>query len=74
MDNETASAVGAIAEIFTDKSLQFDFHLQAGDMQFVANREIGHSRTEFHDPPDAKERRLLIRLWLRDQGAQGYIG
>jgi hypothetical protein len=74
MDNETASAVETIAEIFADKSLQFDFHLQAGDMQFVANREIGHSRTEFHDPVDAKERRLLIRLWLRDQGAQGYIG
>ncbi len=74
MDNETASAVEAIAEIFADKSLQFDFHLQAGDMQFVANREIGHSRTQFHDSVDAKERRLLIRLWLRDQGAQGYIG
>ena len=43
-------------------------------MQFVANREIGHSRTEFHDYHEAERRRLLIRLWLRDQGAPGYIG
>jgi alpha-ketoglutarate-dependent taurine dioxygenase len=72
MDNETAAAVEAIRDVFADPSLQFDFHLQAGEMQFVANREIGHSRTEFHD--EAERRRLLIRLWLRDEGAQGYMG
>jgi hypothetical protein len=74
MDNETAAAVEAIRDVFADWSLQFDFHLQAGDMQFVANREIGHSRTEFHDHEEAERRRLLIRLWLRNEGAQGYIG
>jgi hypothetical protein len=74
MDNETASAVEAIKDVFADPSLQFDFHLQAGEMQFVANREIGHSRTEFHDHDTAEQRRLLIRLWLRNEGAQGYMG
>ena len=74
MDNETAAAVEAIKDVFADPSLQFDFHLQAGEMQFVANREIGHSRTEFHDHGEAERRRLLIRLWLRNEGAQGYIG
>ena len=74
MDNETAAAVEAIRDVFADPSLQFDFHLQAGEMQFVANREIGHSRTEFHDHAAAEHRRLLVRLWLRNEGAQGYIG
>jgi hypothetical protein len=74
MDNETTAAVEAIKDVFADGALQFDFTLQAGDIQFVANREIGHSRTEFRDPPDAERRRLLIRLWLRNEGAQGYIG
>jgi alpha-ketoglutarate-dependent taurine dioxygenase len=74
MDNETAAAIEAIKEVFADPSLQFDFHLQAGEMQFVANREVGHSRTEFHDHDEAERRRLLIRLWLRNEGAQGYIG
>ncbi|MFI5002848.1 MAG: TauD/TfdA family dioxygenase [Reyranellales bacterium] len=74
MDNETAAAIEAIKDVFADPSLQFDFRLQAGDMQFVANREIGHSRTEFRDHDEAERRRLLIRLWLRNEGAQGYIG
>ena len=74
MDNETAAAIEAVAEIFRDPALRCEFRLQAGDMQFVANREIGHSRTEFHDYHEAERRRLLIRLWLRDQGAPGYIG
>lgn len=74
MDNETTAAVEAIRDVFADESLQFQFRLQAGDIQYVANREVGHSRTEFHDHDEPDRRRLLIRVWLRDQGAQGYIG
>ncbi len=74
MDNETAAAVEAVKDVFADPALQFDFYLKAGDMQFVANREIGHARTEFQDHDDAERRRLLIRLWLRNEGAQGYMG
>jgi alpha-ketoglutarate-dependent taurine dioxygenase len=74
VDNETNAAIEAIAEVFTDSALQFDFRLQAGEIQFAANREIGHSRTEFRDHDDAERRRLLVRLWLRNEGAQGYIG
>ena len=74
MDNETTAAVEAIKEVFADQTLQFQFRLEAGEIQYVANREIGHSRTEFHDFEEAERRRLLIRLWLRNEGAQGYIG
>jgi hypothetical protein len=74
MDNETTAAVEAIREVFADESLQYQFRLEAGQIQYVANREIGHSRTEFHDFQDVERRRLLIRLWLRNEGAQGYIG
>lgn len=74
MDNETTAAIEAIKDVFADSSLQFQFRLEAGQIQYVANRELGHSRTEFHDHDDAGRRRLLIRLWLRNDGAQGYIG
>jgi len=30
--------------------------------------------TEFHDYEESDRRRLLIRLWLRNEGAQGYMG
>ncbi|HEY4165484.1 MAG TPA: TauD/TfdA family dioxygenase [Reyranella sp.] len=74
MDNETTAALEAVKDVFADPSLQYQFRLQSGDIQFVANREIGHSRTEFHDFDETERRRLLVRLWLRDDGAQGYIG
>ncbi len=74
MDNATTAALEAVKEVFADPSLQYQFRLQAGDIQYVANREIGHSRTEFQDFEEAKRRRLLVRLWLRNDGAQGYIG
>ena len=74
LDNETTAALEAIKDVFADESLQFEFRLEAGEIQYVANREIGHSRTEFHDFEEAERHRLLIRLWLRNEGAQGYIG
>lgn len=74
MDNETAAALAAIDDVFRDPSLQFDFRLKEGEMQFVANREIGHSRTKFEDHAEVDKRRLLVRVWLRDHGAQGYMG
>jgi hypothetical protein len=73
-DNATTAALEAIKDVFADDSLQFQFRLEAGQIQYVANREVGHSRTEFHDFDEVERRRLLIRLWLRNEGAQGYIG
>ena len=48
--------------------------MQPGQLQYVNNREIGHSRTAFtdHDQPD--RRRCLVRMWLRDEGQRGYRG
>jgi len=73
-DAETAAALGAVATVFRDPTLQFTFMMKPGDMQFAANREIGHSRSEFTDQADPERRRLLIRLWLRNGGAPGYTG
>ena len=46
-----------------------------GDMQFVNNFVILHSRSEYRDAADAK--RHLVRLWLEDRksrrGATGLL-
>lgn len=42
--------------------MQLHMELRKGDIQFVNNFTILHSRTEYRDPPDRK--RHLIRLWL----------
>lgn len=44
--------------------LQVSMEMRKGDMQFVNNFVILHSRTEFHD--DAANSRHLVRLWLED--------
>jgi hypothetical protein len=42
--------------------LTMDLH--AGDMQFLNNQVVMHSRTEYEDHPEPSRRRDLIRLWL----------
>lgn len=42
--------------------LDMDFHV--GDIQFLSNRTILHSRTDYVDFPEAQRKRHLWRLWL----------
>ena len=44
--------------------LRLDMELQRGDVQFVHNHQIVHSRTAFDDHPAVEKRRHLLRLWL----------
>jgi len=48
--------------------------MQAGQFQFVNNKVIGHSRTQFEDFEEPDERRHLVRLWMRDKGDRSYPG
>ncbi len=51
-----------------DPALCYDMHLQPGDMQFVNNYVVLHSRTEYEDFPDPDRKRHLLRLWLFTPG------
>ena len=44
------------------------FHFEPGQIPIINKRVIGHRRMEFIDWPEADRKRLLVRLWLRDQG------
>ena len=54
-------ALDALAE---DPAIHLDMDFQPGDMQFVSNHWIMHSRTSFEDFPEPEKRRHLYRLWL----------
>jgi alpha-ketoglutarate-dependent taurine dioxygenase len=41
------------------------FQMERGDMQFVNNRFVLHSRTAFEDHPEPERRRNFLRLWMR---------
>jgi alpha-ketoglutarate-dependent taurine dioxygenase len=74
VDNEGATALAATLDIFEDPEVSIDFEFQPGEIQFVDNRTLGHSRTEFEDWPEPDHRRHLVRLWLRDHGRRAYTG
>jgi hypothetical protein len=46
--------------------LDMDFH--PGDIQFLNNRVVVHSRTDFEDFDEPERKRHLLRLWLRTPG------
>jgi alpha-ketoglutarate-dependent taurine dioxygenase len=68
------ASLAAMLDIFEDEALSIDFDLEPGQMQFVDNRALGHSRTAFDDYPDPEQKRHLVRLWLRDHGRRAYPG
>lgn len=74
VDNEGAAALAAMLETFEQPEMSIDFEFAPGEIQFVDNRTLGHSRTEFEDWPEPNRRRHLIRLWLRDHGRRAYTG
>jgi alpha-ketoglutarate-dependent taurine dioxygenase len=74
VDEAGAASLAAMLEIFDDEALSVDFELEPGQMQFVDNRALGHSRTAFADWPEPEKKRHLVRLWLRDRGRRAYPG
>src|SRR5438046_1209109 len=69
-----AAALAQTLEIFEEPGIAIDFDFAPGEIQFVDNRALGHSRTEFEDFPEPERRRHLVRLWLRDHGSRAYPG
>ncbi|WP_205752278.1 TauD/TfdA family dioxygenase [Cryptosporangium phraense] len=52
-------------EITQEPGLALDMHFQPGDVQWLLNYTVMHSRTGFVDYPEPSRRRHLLRLWLR---------
>ncbi len=74
IDSEGEAAIAAVLEIFEDDALSVDFDLEPGQIQFVHNRALGHSRTAFVDHPEPDHKRHLVRLWMREHGRRAYPG
>ena len=51
-----------------DPRLCVEMALERGDMQFVCNHALLHSRTAYEDAREPEHKRHLLRLWLRTPG------
>src|SRR5262249_14319156 len=58
-------AVEALEAVCRREDLAVQFDMRRGDMQFVNNRTVLHSRTAFEDHAEPELRRHFLRLWLR---------
>jgi hypothetical protein len=57
-------ALAFVEEVANRPGVFLDMDFQVGDIQFLSNRTILHSRTDYVDFPEPQRRRHLWRLWL----------
>ena len=55
----------------TCKRLSLHMILEVGDLQFLSNEHVLHSRTEYKDHAPPAPRRHLMRLWLATPEREG---
>ena len=57
-------AMAALDALAGDPALRLDMDFRPGDVQWLCNHGILHSRTAYEDWPEPARRRHLLRLWL----------
>lgn len=64
----TPEQIEGVAEIqnIADR-VRLDIEFEPGDIQFLNNYAIVHTRQGFEDAADISERRHLLRLWLKNE-------
>jgi hypothetical protein len=64
LSKDQLDAMDLINELNSSPELRLDMSFQAGEIQFINNYTVMHSRSPYEDYPDPALRRDLIRLWL----------
>ena len=65
LSDKEKEALNYMDEVCSRPDIRFEFLMEPGEMLFVNNCLIMHSRTQFEDSPDPALKRHLLRLWLR---------
>lgn len=63
-------ALEMLDNLTNDPRLNLQMEFRVGDMQFLHNQQILHSRADFEDWPEPERRRHLLRLWLAPKNAR----
>jgi Taurine catabolism dioxygenase TauD, TfdA family len=64
LNSEELEAIDLLDQLADNDRLALRMEFRPGDMQFVHNHQILHSRTDFENWPDLAQQRHLFRLWL----------
>jgi alpha-ketoglutarate-dependent taurine dioxygenase len=68
------AAIEDFCGVLNDPSLRLSLKLEAGQVIYVNNSAVAHHRTPFVDSADPKQRRHLVRIYMRDHGPRRYLG
>ncbi len=63
-------ALDMVERLAESEEFRLDMDFRPGDMQFVHNHVVLHSRTAYEDWDDPARKRHLLRLWLSAHGAR----
>lgn len=63
-------ALQMLDDLTNDPDINLQMEFKVGDMQFLHNHQILHSRTDFEDWPELERRRHLLRLWVSPKTAR----
>ncbi|HXR58439.1 MAG TPA: TauD/TfdA family dioxygenase [Burkholderiales bacterium] len=67
-------AMDLLDEIVNEPRVHLSMSFRAGDMQFLHNHQILHSRNDFENWPEPERHRHLLRLWLAPESARPLPG
>lgn len=67
LDEKEKEALAMVNELASSPKYYLDMQFSDGDMQFLNNRRLLHGRTHYDEPKPMRERRHLIRMWLKMQ-------
>jgi hypothetical protein len=67
---EQVDAMDLLDELVNDPRIHLSMAFQPGDMQFLHNHQILHSRNDFENWPEPARHRHLLRLWLAPPGGR----
>jgi hypothetical protein len=67
---EQVQAMDLLDELVNDPQIHLSMAFLPGDMQFLHNHQILHSRNDFENWPEPPRHRHLLRLWLAPASAR----
>ena len=67
---EQIDAMDLMDELLNDPQIHLSMAFRPGDMQFLHNHQILHSRNDFENWPQPERHRHLLRLWLAPAAAR----
>jgi alpha-ketoglutarate-dependent taurine dioxygenase len=68
LDAEGIDALAALRDIVDASDHRVEFRIEQGQLQYLNNRQVAHSRTAFRDSPEPGQIRHMLRLWNREEG------